>query len=237
MASFTAQARSAVPLLNISEMDTVLRVGGDAYTRVLEGVVEPAEASVAVTTAINEGNGFAEVATSQFECSGVGTLYLGYAISPKFEAALTRVLAQLRRDCPTIIVTAEPVLQEETAARLAAPLAGNGRLDILIAPHRWIPTLVTEQRVQDLVNVVDAETLQRYRPVGVDAMRYNGGIYGLPMSIDLNALYYNRSLVAEPARTLNELRQQATDGIPIVLETSICSWLLGDPGPWWCTSE
>ncbi|MEZ4673464.1 MAG: extracellular solute-binding protein [Caldilineaceae bacterium] len=220
MASFTAQARTAVPLLNIPEMDAVLSVGGDAYARVLEGVVEPAEASIAVTTAINEVNGFAEVATPQFECAGVGTIYLGYAIAPKREAALTRVLAQMRRDCPTIIVTATPVTQEEVATRLSATLASDGRLDLLMVPHQWIPALVNQQQLRDLTSTIDAETLQRYRPVGVDAMRYQGGLYGVPTTIDLDALYYNRTLVVEPARTLEELVQQATDGVPIALETS-----------------
>jgi maltose-binding protein MalE len=210
-------------------MDTVLRVGGDAYVRVLEGIVEPAEASFAVTTAINEANEFSVVATPQFECTGVGTIYLGYAIESKRAAALTRILAQLRRDCPTIIINAEPVTQEEVADRLLMPLASNGRLDLLMVPHRWIPPLVGDEQLRDLTSVIDAETLQRYRPVGVDAMRYAGGLYGLPVTVDLDAFYYNRALVAEPARTLEELRQQATDGVPIALEVSFRRGFWGIP--------
>lgn len=229
VAEFASQARAAVPLLNIPEMTAVLQVGGDAYTRVLEGIVEPAEASFAVTTAINEANGFTEVATPQYECMGVGTLYLGYAITPKREEILTRVLAQLRRDCPTIIVNASPVTKEEVTARLSAGLSSNGRLDLLMVPHEWIPDLVSQQALRDLTSVIDAETLQRYRPVGVDAMRYRGGLYGLPATIDLDALYYNRTLISEPARTLDELRQQAADGIPIHLDASFVNSFWGIP--------
>ncbi len=229
VASFAAQSRTAVPLYNLPQMDTVLQVGGDAYTRVLEGVLEPAEASYAVTTAINEVNGFAELATPQFECAGVGTVYLGYAIAPKREETLTRVLAQLRRDCPTVIVDAQPVTEQGLAERLSATLSSNGRLDLLMVPHRWIPPLVDEQQLHDLTQVIDAETLQRYRPVGVDAMRFRGGLYGLPATIDLDALYFNRALVNEPARTLEELRQQAADGVPIALATTFERGFWGIP--------
>lgn len=229
VAEFASQARTAVPLRNIPEMDTVLRVGGDAYARVLEGIVEPAEASFSVTTAINEANGFAQVATPQFDCTGVGTIYLGHAIAPKQQETLTRVLAQLRRNCPTIIVDAQPVTQEGLPARLSTSLSSEGRLDLLMVPHRWIPPLVAEGQLEDLTGAIDAETLQRYRPVGVDAMRYQGGLYGLPTTIDLDVLYYNRALVEEPARTLEELRQQSADGVPVVLEASFLHSFWGIP--------
>ncbi|MCB0061736.1 MAG: extracellular solute-binding protein, partial [Caldilineaceae bacterium] len=229
VADFAAQARSAVPLRSIPEMDTVLQVGGDAYARVLEGIVEPAEASIAVTTAINEANGFAQVATPQFDCTGVGTIYLGHAITAKQQETLTRVLAQLRRDCPTVIVNAQPVDQDGLAERLGTTLGSDGRIDLLMVPHRWIPPLVAAGELEDLTNTIDAETLQRYRPVGVDAMRYQGGLYGLPTTIELDVLYYNRALVEEPARSLEELRQQAAGGVPIVLETSFLHGFWGLP--------
>ncbi len=247
VAVFTAQARAAVPILNIPEMDAVFRFGGDAYTRVLEGVLDPAEASTTVTAAINEANNVEAVAATGLQCNSVGTLYIGYLLGQRREAALTTLLDRLHRDCPSIIVNALPIAFEpatvtltgdtpnplptavdaatldataadEVSARLATALAAEGRLDLLLVPHRWIPTLVAKEQLRDLSSMIDAETLQRYRPVAVDAMRYQGGLYGLPMSVNLDALYYNRNLVVEPARTLDEVQQQAAAGIPVALD-------------------
>ncbi|MEZ4868399.1 MAG: extracellular solute-binding protein [Caldilineaceae bacterium] len=227
VASFATQVRTGVPVLNIPEMDAVFQYGGDAYTRVLEGVMEPAEAAAAITTAINEANGFAELAATQFECSGVGTIYLGHMLEGAALDALNQVTAQLRQDCPTIFVNAQKVTLDELPERLVTPLAANGRLDVLLAPQAWIPPLATQNLLSDLTGVVDAETLQRFRPIAVDALRYQGKLYGLPAAVDLDALYYNRSLVAEPARTLDDLRTQATAGVPITLKTTFAGAFWG----------
>jgi maltose-binding protein MalE len=246
VAIFTAQARAAVPILNIPEMDAVFRFGGDAYTRVLEGLLEPAEASATVTAAINEANNIEALATNGARCGGVGTLYLGYLAGARRAAALDVVLDRLQRDCPLLIINPVPITLDPTtvaltgatngvtntvdagtldavaadaiSARLATALTADGRVDLLLAPHRWIPTLVAQEQLHDLSALLDAETLQRYRPMAVDAMRYGGGLYGLPMSVSLDVLYYNRTLVTEPARTLDELQQQAAAGIPIALD-------------------
>ncbi len=220
IASFVAQARTAVPLPNLPQMEAVLRFGGDAYTRVLEGVLAPAEAAIAVTNAINEANGLAVNAAPEQLCAGVGTLYLGYALSEPMVAALTEVIAALRTDCPTIFVSARAVTQAEVAQQLLTPLAANGRLDLLFVPQSWIPDLAAQGHLRDLTGLVDAETLQRYRPVAVDAMRYGNGLYGLPAAIELDALYYNQDLVSQPARTVTELRTQAGDGLSIMLDVS-----------------
>jgi len=227
MASFVAQARTALPLPNVPQMDAVLRLGGDAYTRVLEGLLEPAEAAIAVTTAINEANGLEVTAAPRDECQGVGTLYLGYALTGRMADALATTIAELRQDCPTIFVSARPVTQAEAAQQLRTPLAANGRLDFLLVPQTWIVDLVAQGQLLELTTLVDAETLQRYRPIAVDGLRYQGGLYGLPAAMELDALYYNRQLVNQPARTLDELRTQARSGIPIALEAAFRSGFWG----------
>ncbi|MCB0124021.1 MAG: extracellular solute-binding protein, partial [Caldilineaceae bacterium] len=249
VASFTAQARAAVPMLNLPEMDAVLQYGGDAYTRVLEGVLDPAEASVSVTSAINQANGFDAVAAIDQQCTAIGTIYLGYVADPRQEAALSTVLQQLEQECPLVIVNAVPIdiglassvgnvdaqvaltnpldigmmdgrSVDALAARLATVLPSEGRLDLLLLPHRWIPALAERQQLRDLSTVLAAETLQRFRPAAVDAMRYQGKLYGLPYTINLDALYYNRTLVSEPAHTLDELLQQVGSGTPVVLDST-----------------
>jgi maltose-binding protein MalE len=127
---------------------------------------------------------------------------------------LTHTLDALTLDALTLDASAA----DAVSARLATALAAEGRLDLLLVPHRWIPTLVANEELRELSTLIDAETLQRYRPVAVEAMRYQGGLYGLPLTVNLDVLYYNRTLVEEPARTLAELQQQAAAGTPIALD-------------------
>lgn len=54
IATFLAQVRTAAPLPNHPALDTVFRVGDNAYSQVLEGEVDPMTAANEITTAINE---------------------------------------------------------------------------------------------------------------------------------------------------------------------------------------
>ncbi|MEZ4726438.1 MAG: extracellular solute-binding protein [Caldilineaceae bacterium] len=220
VATFAAQARNAVPLSNAPALATVFRLGGDAYVRVLEGGIEPATAAANTTVAINEANGFTDVASPQFECRGVGTLYLGSALEGKAADALQEVITQLRRDCPTILVNVDTVTLENGANRLMEPLVANGRLDLVVAPQSWVLKLAPQTVLADLTATVAVETLQRYRPTTVAALRYENRLYGLPLAMHLDALYVNKALVNEPALTLDDLRTQAMNGVPIWLDTT-----------------
>jgi len=220
VATFVTQARNAVPLPNGPELDAVFRLGNDAYARVLEGIMDPAAAAANTTAAINEANGFTALASAQFECKGVGTLYLGVALEGAVVDGLQQIVAELRRDCPTMLVNLEFVTLDDVAQRLMAPLAANGRIDFVIAPQSWILALAPQHVLADLTPSVNVETLQRYRPIALDALRYRNALYGLPLSMELDALYFNRSLVTEPALTLDDLRSQALNGIPIWLDTT-----------------
>jgi len=225
VATFLAQVRNAVPLPNTPALETALRLGDDAYARVLEGGIEPATAAASTTVAINEANGITDVVSPQFQCRGVGTLYVGIALEDVAAEgvtvdALQQLVTELRRNCPTILVNVDTVSLETAAARLMADLAANGRLDAVIAPQSWILELAPQQVLAELTATVPVETLQRYRPMTVAALRYENNLYGLPLAMHLDALYVNTALVSEPALTLDDLRAQSLGGVPIWLDTT-----------------
>ena len=41
----------------------------------------------------------------------------------------------------------------------------------------------------------------------------------MPLSLQVNAQYYNRELVTDPAQLVDDLRTQATAGVPVVIDT------------------
>lgn len=217
--TFVAQARTAVPLPNGTPLASIVRFGNDAYTQVLEGVADPATAAANATVAMNEANGFTAILSSKMACEASGTLYLGVALTGPIVERLQTMVADLRRSCPTMLVNIAPVTLDEAAARLRAPLAADGRLDFVLAPQSWLLPLAEQGVLADLTTQVDIATLQRYRPIAVAALRAQNQLYGLPLAMQIDALYVNRALVTEPAQTLDELRTQALTGVPITLDT------------------
>ncbi len=143
--------------------------------------------------------------------------------------ALQQIVADLRRDCPIMLVNLEFVTLQDMARRLMAPLAADGRIDLVIAPQSWILALAPQHVLADLTSSADVETLQRYQPITVETFRYQNALYGLPLAMELDALYFNRALVAEPALTLDDLRAQALSGIPIWLDTTFFHAYWGIP--------
>jgi arabinogalactan oligomer / maltooligosaccharide transport system substrate-binding protein len=86
-------------------------------------------------------------------------------------------------------------------AFITANQAGNGP-DILIAAHDWIGNLVQNSSIST-VNLADPSA---FAPVAVDAVTYQGTVYGVPYAVETLALYVNTALtdVVEPA-TIEEL--------------------------------
>jgi arabinogalactan oligomer/maltooligosaccharide transport system substrate-binding protein len=68
-------------------------------------------------------------------------------------------------------------------------------------------------------SILSSDTLQRFAPISIEAMRSQGNLYAMPLGLAVNALYYNRQLAPAPAQTLDDLRAQSMAGTPITLDT------------------
>lgn len=218
IANFVAQARSAIPVTNSPLLDEVFTNGADAYTKALEGVLESTEAAYEITSTINEINGFDPSDAPQFGCQGVGTIDFVHTLAGVAAEAFDELLQRFRAQCPILIIRSEQVEPDDLVARLSAAKQGGSGIDLVLAPQSALRDLLAAGLVADLTPYVDNETLQRYRPEAVSALRWQNGLYGLPVGLDLNALYFNRSLVPNPAQTLADLRGQAEQGAPIQLD-------------------
>ncbi len=85
----------------------------------------------------------------------------------------------------------------------AAP-AGEGP-DIIVGAHDWLGELVTN----GLVAPVDLANAADYAEVAIDAMTYDGQLYGVPYAIENIALVRNTDLVPEVPATFEELEETA----------------------------
>lgn len=216
--SMAVQARNAIPLPNLAARDTIFGALATAQARVLEGVLEPAVAALETTQALNEDLGFPDVATPALACTAVGVVRVANALPEPLATALTELTTEYQAVCPSVIVELTPVSESEVRLFASTDAAGADAYDLVAGAQKLLIPLVEAGRVQELGARADAERLQRYWPQTLAAMRVSGGLYGLPLAADTSALYVNRTLVEEPARSLDELQRQALDGVPLTLQ-------------------
>jgi len=87
-----------------------------------------------------------------------------------------------------------------TQFAVAAP-AGEGP-DILIGAHDWLGEFVSN----GLVLPVDlGDKADQFVQVGLDALTFDGQLYGMPFQTENVALFRNVDLVPEPVETLDEM--------------------------------
>jgi arabinogalactan oligomer / maltooligosaccharide transport system substrate-binding protein len=221
VSSFATQARAAIPRQNTPEMDMALQLGSDAYLRVLDGGIPPAEAAVAVTNQINEVMGREIVETPEYACANLGTLRLLHSLEGNAAEALDVLITRFRAICPLIIIDAQYESPAHMASRLASVVPGTGRaFTILGAPDLFQTLLAEEPLIKEMTPYVSTELLQRFQPNALDTLRYQRVLYGLPLFVELDVFYYNRDLVNSPAQTLDELRAQAGQSVPIELDVN-----------------
>ncbi|MEH7010162.1 extracellular solute-binding protein [Neobacillus niacini] len=85
--------------------------------------------------------------------------------------------------------------------RLDGP-AGTGP-DIVTLPHDQIGQVVTEGLLAELK--LDKEVTDKFSPSSIDAQTYDGKVYGLPKSSETPVLVYNKDLMTEAPKTMDEL--------------------------------
>lgn len=132
-------------------------------------------------------------------------------------AVLETALAHFADIHPTIKVVAVAVPPDDLRQRYQETAVGGLGPDLLIGSSDWLVPLVTEELVRD----IGPEALddRNYQSVAMTSLTYEDGIYGLPLSLRSAVLYYNANQVAEPARDLDELVEQAAAGQAVAIGT------------------
>jgi maltose-binding protein MalE len=226
------QARTAIPLPTDQTMQTVLDLAGDVYVRVLEGITAPAEAAVETTRAVNLANGLAESTLSESLCRDVGSLRILNTWGSLRTERLDELVRAYRRVCPGVILNVDNATPDEAIALIQADPNGRGDYHLFTGSQELLALLVEDDQILALDGVVDANALQRFRPVALRAMQVDEKLFGIPAVMDISALYVNNTLAPEPARTLGEVRAEAENGVPVAFEAGFVAafWGVGAMG-------
>lgn len=229
VASFVAQARNGVPKPTNPQFDTATRLGNEAYVRTLEGGESPAEVAFSVSNSINAANGFEVQSAPSYTCSNLGTMRLlvnlpdGPALN-----TLNGIVEKFQESCPLIIVETVAASSPQIKNAMTAPSSRHGPVVVSLVDRRQLADLLgASPGVFNLNSFISTEVLQRFAPIAVNAMLLNNNLYGLPLMMNVDTLYYNRDMVQTPAQTLDDFRTQAASGIPIALDTNFMTAFWG----------
>ncbi len=78
-----------------------------------------------------------------------------------------------------------------------AVLAGGSPDLVLLAENRWLGPLAEQNLVLDITRRITSTEAASFLPAALDGARYNQKLYGLPLTLDLPVLYYNRANISE----------------------------------------
>ena len=113
---------------------------------------------------------------------------------------------------------------------ITANQAGNGP-DIVVGAHDWLGQLVANGSVDPVQ--LSSDTVAKYSDKAIQAVTYNGQIYGVPYSLETLALFCNKSVVGDQTfATLDDAiaaGQAAKDAGKVQSALNIPQGTAGDP--------
>lgn len=220
--NLVAQTRSAItiPTSYQPQLSDLVAHGDTLLVQVLEGVIEVQEAASQLTAYVNNRHSFERVADgspSLPDCNVQGTVKLWHDWQDAEATALDRIRLNFMHQCPEAFITLIPRDSEEIPERYRAAIAEDTAPEMLLTSSTHIALLASEGLLQDISSMLDPAFLQQYIPAANEALSYEGMLYGLPITMHLVALYYNKALVSDPPLVMDDLLHQAQPEQQVVI--------------------
>ena len=122
------------------------------------------------------------------------------------KTAFEKVVNQFNQSGKGIQVTTLAVPYDAFADKITAAVPrGKGPDVFIFAQDRLGGWIAAGNTVEPLDFFLDDKVKGRYLKTTLDAMTYQGTVYGLPLNFKVLTLYYNKKLVATPPKTTGEL--------------------------------
>lgn len=139
-----------------------------------------------------------------------GTVILWHGWSPRDTRLLEEVLDDYEEIHPGVSIVEVAVPAEELNSRYQGAAAEGLGPDLLLGNSNSIRELANSE----VIRAIEPDAIAAGALVSgsLATTTYQGTVFGTPMSLFLQSLYYNRSLVEETPATLDELLRQAAEG-------------------------
>jgi maltose-binding protein MalE len=221
VAAFISQARTSVPIPNIPQMTDVLSTGNSILTRVFEGVLDVNDAAEQLTNEINTAYGFDTAAVVETTCQDEGRLVMWHQWQGRAARWLSDSVTAYEEVCPQVSVELVNPLQADDEAENSLLIAYQNAVetgdapDILLGDSRWLLTLTNERLIQE----TPSDLLPRFLPAAQAVAHAGDATYGIPLTVDTPILFYDQSVIEDPAATLDDLLEAAQQGQSVGLLT------------------
>ncbi|HLF01305.1 MAG TPA: extracellular solute-binding protein, partial [Anaerolineales bacterium] len=186
---------------------------GDMVTKVMEGQVSPAEGVFEACKAMNEAN--SKTVASESPVSGELTIWNAYHTGGAEEQALNQIIESATERYPDLTINVLNVPFDQIFGKYQNEVAAGGGPDMYVAPNDDLGNWARSGIVAELDSYL-AGRLGKVSGPGVEGMKVDGKIYGVPESAKAVALYYNTDLIATPPATTEELLAAVEGGARLI---------------------
>jgi arabinogalactan oligomer/maltooligosaccharide transport system substrate-binding protein len=142
------------------------------------------------------------------------TFWHAYGTGSNEEVALTKVLAQAAIDLPQYKINVLQVPFSDIFNKYRTDVAAGGGPDMFVAPN---DSLGDDARAGLLADITDLamSKLGDYAPLSIEGMQLEGKLYGIPESLKAVVFWYDKTKLATPPATTDELKKLMDGGTPI----------------------
>ncbi|MEJ7597514.1 MAG: extracellular solute-binding protein [Kofleriaceae bacterium] len=138
-------------------------------------------------------------------CNHTQGTVLWHAYNDAEREALTASVARWNTDHRDRPVELVAVPYGAFADKLTSAIPGGNGPDLFIYPQDRIGDWADSNVIEPIEFWVDDARADRFTAEAIQAMAYQGSLWGLPLTVKSMALYYRSDLVAAPPRTTDEL--------------------------------
>lgn len=147
--------------------------------------------------------------------TGTVTLWHAYGTGSAEEKAINILIDRARAAYPDATINVLQIPFDQIFNKFNNEVSSGGGPDMFIAPNDSLGSQIRAGVLADLSEY--QSKLTDVSPTGVAGMSLDGKLYGIPESFKAVALYYNKSKVANPPATTDELLALVKGGNTLVL--------------------
>jgi len=152
----------------------------------------------------------AQDSTANADLSGELLLWHGWT-GAEADTLTNDILPAWQAKYPNVKINVLAVPFDQLKNKYSTEVATGGGPDLLIGPLDWVGELATGELIRPLDDLIDQATLDNYLPSTVEALRYDGKLYGMPESFEAVAMYYNKTMMPEPVASTADLDALAAE--------------------------
>jgi len=144
---------------------------------------------------------------------GEVTLWHSYGSGGGETGALNTTLDAVRAANPELTINVVEQPFDQIFNKWRTDVASGGGADMFIAPNDSLGQDAREESIMNLDDfLADHPALTGYLPVSIDGSKVDGSFYMIPESLKAVALWYDKSAIATPPATSDELLAGVKDG-------------------------